>query len=54
MFKALIFDSNKIELFMLRQFVNWQAYGFDIVDRATSYKEAMIKISKINFDLITC
>lgn len=52
MFNALIFDSNKIELFMLRQFVNWQAYGFDIVDRATSYKEAMIKISKINFDLI--
>ena len=52
MFKALIFDSNKIELFMLRQFVNWQAYGFDVVDRATSYKEAMLKISQTAFDLI--
>ena len=52
MFKALIFDSNKIELFMLRQFVNWQAYGFEVVEVATSYKELMTQISKTNFDLI--
>ena len=52
MFKALIFDSNKIELFMLRQFVNWQAYGFEVVEVATSYKELMAQISKTNFDLI--